>query len=634
MVTFESLGIKTKTGKRYSTTCPKCSATRKKKNDPCLTVNNEVNNQWFNCNHCGYSGNLGAMEYEEKIREKAFIPKVKPKVYSSGVRNYLSGRKISQSTALAIGMYEPTGKSGVVAFPFKQNNTLVNVKFIVYSTKKFWQIGKDDGAKKCFLGIDDVRIDDKEDFVIITEGQWDLLCWKEAGYRNVISVPDGAPSPQSKNYEFEFEYLKDPLFALILERVNTVYLAVDNDDAGENLKEELAQRIGKSKCTIITYSDKCGDTNDELKKGGVKAVHDIFKSASPYPLKGIIMLDSIDKELSHIRKHGFERGMTVGDKELDKILTVKAPYIYLYIGVMGMGKSTFLRWYLMQLTKKHTQQRIALFSPEMRPAAREYAKLIEAFSEKNLRGKDDTRIITDEEYIRAKQFVRNHFYIIAPDRNNYDKLNKKMTRGNLNTLHGIFSYVLYLKRRYGTTGYVIDPWNKIESSKPNGMSDTDYVGQQLDNILEFNEEHNLHAHILLHPSKDRVHKQDSGNFTMPSIYAASGSAHFANRADVGIVIHRRPFKKLSSLTESGESQYQYDPLAPTSIYVEKGKFEEIATSGGQVHKFMNKNKGDIFVDEHKLNEVPLPTEADLPHEYRADAHIEPTMEYEGDDVPF
>ena len=629
-MSFESLGIITKSGKkRYSTTCPQCSPTRKKKNDPCLTVNDEVNNQWYNCNHCGWSGNLGAIEYEKKIKEKAFIPKTKAKVYSTVVRNYLSKRKISQSTALDFEMYEPEGKAGVVAFPFKHNNTLVNVKFIGISNKKFWQISKDDGAKKVLLGIDAVKIDDKEDYIIIVEGQWDLLSWKEAGYRNVVSVPDGAPAIEAKNYELEFKYLEDPIWNMLLERVNTVYLAVDNDAAGEKLKEELSQRIGKSKCSIVRYSKDHKDTNDELVDGGVAAVHKIFKSASPYPIKGIINIDDVDNELAHIREFGFERGMTIGDKELDKIITVKAPYLYFYIGVMGMGKSTFLRWFLMQLTKKNTSERIGLYSPEMRPAAREYSKLIECYCEKNLRSKSDN-IINDSEYIRAKQFIRNHFYIIAPDRNNFDKLNKRMTRGNLNTLHGIFDYVIYLKRRYGITGYVIDPWNKIESAKPSGMSDTEYIGQQLDNILEFNEEHNLHAHVLLHPSKDRVQKLPSGNFTMPSIYAASGSAHFANRADVGVVIHRKPFKQLSGLTDVGETQYSYDPNAPTMIYVEKGKFEEIATSGGQVHKFMNKKKGDIFVDEVNINDAPLPSESDMPPQYRADAFIEPSGEYGGD----
>ena len=46
------------------------------------------------------------------------------------------------------------------------------------------------GAEKVLFGLDDIR---DESTIIIVEGELDKLAMEEAGYRNVVSVPDGAP---------------------------------------------------------------------------------------------------------------------------------------------------------------------------------------------------------------------------------------------------------------------------------------------------------------------------------------------------------------------------------------------------------------------------------------------------------
>lgn len=43
----------------HRTTCPRCSAGRTKKTDPCLSVKIEGENARWNCWHCGHAGGLG-----------------------------------------------------------------------------------------------------------------------------------------------------------------------------------------------------------------------------------------------------------------------------------------------------------------------------------------------------------------------------------------------------------------------------------------------------------------------------------------------------------------------------------------------------------------------------------------------
>ena len=62
MKTFRDFDIDlgSRSGVEVKTLCPKCSATRKKKNNPCLNVNTEKG--VWHCWHCDWSGSLGRGE--------------------------------------------------------------------------------------------------------------------------------------------------------------------------------------------------------------------------------------------------------------------------------------------------------------------------------------------------------------------------------------------------------------------------------------------------------------------------------------------------------------------------------------------------------------------------------------------
>ena len=54
---FYDLGIQPKAGIiEQKLTCPKCSPERKNKQDKCLSVN--IEKGFYNCHHCGWSGNV------------------------------------------------------------------------------------------------------------------------------------------------------------------------------------------------------------------------------------------------------------------------------------------------------------------------------------------------------------------------------------------------------------------------------------------------------------------------------------------------------------------------------------------------------------------------------------------------
>ena len=60
---LNQLGIKIKTSKfgEQKVKCPKCSHDRRKKSDPCLSVN--IDEGVWNCHNCGWKGTLKKKNY-------------------------------------------------------------------------------------------------------------------------------------------------------------------------------------------------------------------------------------------------------------------------------------------------------------------------------------------------------------------------------------------------------------------------------------------------------------------------------------------------------------------------------------------------------------------------------------------
>ena len=54
----------------HKTTCPRCSQTRKKKHDTCLSVTVDHEYVVFNCHHCNFSGKKYSDENQKKLQNK------------------------------------------------------------------------------------------------------------------------------------------------------------------------------------------------------------------------------------------------------------------------------------------------------------------------------------------------------------------------------------------------------------------------------------------------------------------------------------------------------------------------------------------------------------------------------------
>ena len=195
-MSFEEVGIYLRnTSGQEKTKCPECSPNRRKKADPCLSVN--IDEGIWKCHHCGWKGSL-------KKKNDTYIPPppiVKPDPPKTDIPDkvykWFKDRGISQTIV-------DDAKIGYdnrwIHFPFYKDGEVVNIK----SRTADKQFRQSKNAEKCFYRFD---VMSGMETIIITEGEMDALSLVEAGYNNVVSVPDGAIAPNSNPSDRKFSYL-------------------------------------------------------------------------------------------------------------------------------------------------------------------------------------------------------------------------------------------------------------------------------------------------------------------------------------------------------------------------------------------------------------------------------------------
>jgi twinkle protein len=102
------------------------------------------------------------------------------------------------------------------------------------------------------------------------------------------------------------------------------------------------------------------------------------------------------------------------------------------------------------------------------------------------------------------------------------------------TITDIKKIVEDAKNLYDIDGFVVDPYNWITKDKNDNISETEYISEVLTCIQRLCQKLELHCWFVAHPTKPTGKETDA-----PTLYSISGSANWANKADVGLVIHRK-----------------------------------------------------------------------------------------------
>lgn len=479
-------------------------------------------------------------------------PKVKPvprlEKLSKEVLDYFENtRKISNDTLLRFKVTEamefmPKAQAVVkaICFNYYRDEELVNIKY--RAAKKDFKMVKD--AELIFYNIDSIR---EEDTCYITEGEIDAMSLYEVGIYNVISVPNGAAVSGVQR----LEYL-DNCWGYFT-KMKKVVLLTDNDAAGIKLRDELARRIGYSKCWVVNYLPNCKDANDVLIKYDKAALISMVDQAKMYPLEGEITMDDMYETVVDFYEKGYPMGADSGvSKEFDELLTFYPGQLTIITGIPGSGKSEFVDWLMTSLAKKHNWD-WGICSFECEPPFH-VTKLAEKFTDKSFAfRKDINQRMNREEFEYGIGMVDKYFHFM-----------------NLSlvdiSIEGLIAKAEEFVVRYGIKGFLFDPWNCIEP-KTEGEDTTSIILQRLNKLIAFLDKYKVHGFLVAHPTKLGKNKS-TGQFEIPNLYSISGSAHFFNRTHNGMSVYR-DFKtnqvdvyvqkvKWSWLGKLGFCSYQFD----------------------------------------------------------------------------
>lgn len=497
------INVGTHTRGQIKTYCPECHSKRSDKRDKSLSCN--LDTGAYMCHYCNWNGNItfaSGKKYTKPVWKNSTL-------LSDDIVKWFEGRGINQSTLLTLRVTEgeefmPQKEKNckTIQFNYFLNDVLTNVKYRTLD-KCFKLVSN---AELVPYNIDSVY---GQKSCIIAEGEIDCLSFVQCGFKSVISVPNGATSNLSYLDRFIESHFEDK---------EEIYIAVDTDKKGIELRLELIRRLGAERCKVVHYEQGCKDINELLCRPGcgIEAVQRAVNSAEYVKIDGIFEVADISEGLDSLYQNGLSKGAIIGHSAFDDLISWVTGRICVVTGIPSHGKSEFLDEIIYRLNLKH-KWRVAYFSPENHPLEWHISKVISKLTGKQF-NKDQ---LSPKEYDEVLDYMNENYFYIAPN--------------DSSDIEMILNKAEVLVKRKGIRILVIDPFNKLEHNIPKGVSETQYVSIFLDKIIAFSKKHDLLCFLVAHPVKM---KMEGGKYEVPNLYSINGSSHFYNKTDYGICVYR------------------------------------------------------------------------------------------------
>ena len=504
---------KLEVGKREGI-CPLCSANRKPQNRKAKCAMYDWDRGLGTCMNCNEVFQLHTFKRKggnDKVYTK---PKtIANPLLSDKVIKWFESRGISNNTLVKMKITEgkewmpQTGKEeNTIQFNYFINNELINIKY--RDGKKNFKLVK--GAEKIFYNIDSTI---GHEYVVIVEGEIDALSLIEVGVKSVISVPNGATISNNN-----LDYLDSCID--YLDGKEKIIIAVDQDEAGENLKQELIRRLGAEACYTVDFGVH-KDANDFLLHNSSAKLNDVIKNASPVPIENVVTLNDIDDELQEFIHEGFKPGYQIGLDNFDNIFSTYTGQFITVTGVPSSGKSDFVDRMIVGYQQKYGWK-TAFASPENKPTFLHAHKLMRKIGNW-MPNKTD---IGSDKWNEVANIVNDNFFFIENERYDLDSVLNKGAQ---------------LVKRKGIKCLVIDPYNKIKMNGAASMSIPDATMEYLTRIEAFAKKFDVLVIVVAHPTK--MYKKEDGTIDEPNMYNIKGGGEWYDASYHGLLVHRDYNKK-------------------------------------------------------------------------------------------
>jgi len=525
--------------------CPLCSHDRKAKNVKAKCASYDWERGIGTCHNCNKPFQLHT--FKRKGKAEKIYEKPKPfvdSILSEAVVNWFKGRGISRETLLDVKVTEgkewmpqTQKEENAIKFNYFAGGELTNIKY--RDGRKNFKLVK--GAEKVFYNIDSIV---GFEYCVIVEGEMDVLALHEAGITNAISVPNGATLGQNN-----LEYLDNCID--YFDDKEKIILAVDTDDAGLALQNELIRRLGSEVCFITTFDD-CKDANEYLQKHGKEKLSQRITGAKPVPMENVTTFRDIEDEVTDFVRNGFTPGFQIGLDNFDDIFSTYTGQFITVTGIPSSGKSDFVDQMVVGYNKKYGWK-TAYASPENVPTFLHAHKLMR----KHWEGMPQKEDIASDKWNKIADHCNDNYFHIDMERFTLDSVLRKGAE---------------LVKRKGIKALVIDPFNKVRDTGEGSSDDvTKYTMEYLTKIEVFAKKYDVVVFVVAHPTK--MYKGQDGKIEEPTMYNIKGGGEWYDASYHGLLVHR---------------DYEANTV---KVKVLKCKFQNLGTNGAECHFTWEKKSG-------------------------------------------
>ena len=539
--TFNQYGLKEGASQGI---CPLCSHDRQPKNQKVQCASYDWERGLGTCHNCNTTFQLHVYQRKgasEKVYVRPEITKYLP--VENKVTEWFESRGISQRTLddLKVGQgpewMPQTGKTeNTIQFNYIMGDQLINIKY--RDGRKNFKLYK--GAEKVFYNINSIVGYDE---CIITEGEMDVLALHEAGIKNAISVPNGA-TLNTNNLDYLdncIDYFEDK---------EKIILAVDSDDAGQALQQELVRRLGAEVCFLADF-EECKDANEYLVKYGKQKLAERITRARPVPLENVTTFRDIENEVTDFVTNGFKPGYQVGLPNFDEIFSTYTGQFITVTGIPSSGKSDFVDQMVVGYNANYGWK-TAFASPENAPTYLHAHKLM-----RKTWGDMPTRSdIGTDKWKQVAEHVNDNYFFIDMERY---------------TLESVLRKGAELVKRKGIKCLVIDPFNKVRDVDCKTEDVNRYTMEYLTKIEMFAKKYDVLVFIVAHPTK--MYKDKDGKIEEPTMYNIKGGGEWYDASYHGILVHR---------------DYEAKTVKAKILKV---KFQNLGENGAEAHFKWQPNSG-------------------------------------------
>lgn len=271
-----------------------------------------------------------------------------------------------------------------------------------------------------------------------------------------------------------------------------------------------------------------------------------------------LTIEEMNLAVGKLYTTGLKRGLRVPWAGLNNLYSVAPAQHTLVTGYPGSGKSEWLDALIVELLRLNPTARAAFYSPENKPYELHLAKLLEKHNGYPFSDGPNQRMTAAEAAESFAWLTKRVSFIDEGDGSQtiYDVLSDKFP------LSDVYWHTTEGSGKDSPFFLVIDPWNFLVKPADKTLTEADYLSEALGRLDSFVHLTNAHVFIVAHPKL--IAKNKDGVQPIPTFYDVAGGAHWGNKMDNIITVHRTD---------------KTDPRSSVQIHVQKVRFKHIGEVG-------------------------------------------------------